>query len=174
MATLGTGVDVLRSESFESFTNCSQLHELAKTCDRQHEHETWTMAKYHMACRKVAPDGAYNQMFSAAIASCVAYACLLPRHVRRAPPVKEDVASLTAVALQHRAAPQRLIPEYTQFFTVSVFPVHIEKGICRQVASRGSTGAAGYVQGGSSPTASFPPDGVCARHARCLAPSAAE
>ena len=57
VATLGPGVDVLRSESFESFTNCSQLHELAKTCDRQHEHETWTMAKYHMACRKVAPDG---------------------------------------------------------------------------------------------------------------------
>ena len=93
-----------------------------------------------------------------------------PRHVRRAPPDKEDVASLTAVARQHGAAPQRLIPEYTHVFTVSVCPVHIEKGTCRQVASRGSTGAAGYVQGGSSPTACLPPDGVCARHARCLAP----
>ena len=165
---------MLRSESFESLTNCSQLHELAKTCDRQHEHETWTMAKHHKACRKVAPDGAYNQMFSAAIASCVAHACLLPRHLRRVLPVGGDVASLAAVARQHRAAPQRLITEYKQFFTVSVCPVHIEKGTSRQVASRGSTGAAGYVQGGSSPTASFPPDGVCARHARCLAPSAAE
>ena len=103
-----------------SFTTCSQLHELAKTCDRQHEHETWTIGQYHMACRKVAPDVAYDQTFSAAIAAFVAHACLLLRDVGRAPPVKEDVASLTAVARQHRAAPQRLIPEFTHVLTVSV------------------------------------------------------
>ena len=103
-----------------SFTTCSQLHELAKTCDRQHEHDTRTMAKHHKACGKVAPGGAYDQAFSAALATFVAHACLLLRDVGRAPPVKEHVASLTAVARQHRAAPQRLIPEYTHVFTVSV------------------------------------------------------
>ena len=54
----------------------------------------------------------------ASLRACTGVASYLPRDVPQAPRATEDLDSLAAVPRQHRAAPQRLIPECRQFFAL--------------------------------------------------------